>query len=72
MCRPTETYAPWFYMVLKAARVAVTILQMLANEVRIAALAHRWPGRRIPLWTSGCDATHDGVCASSVASWAAH
>ena len=37
VCRPTETYAPWFYMVLKAARVAVTILQMLANEVRL------WP-----------------------------
>ena len=38
--RPTETYAPWFYMVLKAARVAVTILQMLANEVRSAAPDH--------------------------------
>ena len=41
-CRPMETYAPWFYMVLKAARVAVTILQMLANEVRISRLSlHR-------------------------------
>ena len=34
LCRPMEKYAPWFETVLKAARMAVCILQMLANEVR--------------------------------------
>lgn len=32
-CRPTAAYAPWFQVVLKCARLAVSVLSMLSDEV---------------------------------------
>ena len=32
-CRPTAAYAPWFHVVLKCARLAVSVLSMLSGEV---------------------------------------
>ena len=32
-CRPTAAYAPWFNVVLKCARLAVSMLTMLSEEV---------------------------------------
>ena len=32
-CRPTAAYAPWFNVVLKSARLAVSVLTMLSKEV---------------------------------------
>jgi hypothetical protein len=32
--RPTAAYAPWFNVVLKCARLAVSVLQMLSEEAR--------------------------------------
>ena len=31
--RPLPTYAPWFSTVLKAARLAIKVIQMLSQEV---------------------------------------
>ena len=31
-CRPTAAYAPWFQVVLKCARLAVSVLSMLSDE----------------------------------------
>ena len=34
LCRPTTAYAPWFGVVLKTARLAVSMISILSEEVR--------------------------------------
>ena len=34
LCRPTTAYAPWFGVVLKTARLAVSMISILSKEVR--------------------------------------
>ena len=38
-CRPADEYAPWFETVLKAARLAVKVLQTLCGEARASKLS---------------------------------
>ena len=33
LCRPTTAYAPWFGVVLKTARLAVSMISILSEEV---------------------------------------
>ena len=41
LCRPTTAYAPWFGVVLKTARLAVSIISILSEEVRSCCSAYR-------------------------------
>ena len=38
LCRPTTAYAPWFGVVLKTARLAVSTISILSEEVRSCCL----------------------------------
>ncbi|CAL5224063.1 g6688 [Coccomyxa viridis] len=40
LSKPTAAYAPWFNVILKCARLAVSVLTMLSNEARASRLSY--------------------------------